>query len=124
MAVGLQVVCVEKHRVTLFLFRAKGLIQAGTLVISSRRKNMDALAQLGLLYVHQLEMLKGLTYHDYFNTLPETINEPEAWEFGIDVQGNTIYIKLAVVGNPTCHEHLACISFHLATGAIVYPYKK
>jgi hypothetical protein len=116
--------CVEKHIVTLFLFRAKNLIHANSFVIASRKQNSDTLAQLGLLYRHQIEIIRSLTYRDYFNTLPAKGKVPEAWEFGITEQGRTIYIKLAINSGGTRNEHLACISFHFASDAIDYPYKK
>lgn len=116
-------VCVEKHRVTLFLFRAKTAIQCGAIVIASRKENSDTLAQLGLRYRHQLEILRGLTYVDYFNTLNATDKDPEAWEFGITEQGRSIYIKLAIVTDGGGNEYLSCISFHFASQPIDFPYK-
>ncbi len=116
-------VCLESHRVTLFLFRAKSAIHRGDVVIAARKANSDTLAQLGLLYRHQLEILKGLTYHDYFNTLPPSGKDPEAWEFGVTEQGRSIYIKLALITDRTENEYLTCISFHFATQSITYPYK-
>ncbi len=116
-------VCLETHRVTLFLFGAKNAIQRGDIVIAARKKNSDTLARLGLLYRHQLEILKGLTYRDYFNTLPPTDKDPEAWEFGVTEQGQSIYIKLALITDRTGNEYLTCVSFHIATQPITYPYK-
>lgn len=116
-------VCLEARRVTLFLFAAKNAIQRGDIVIAARKKNSDTLAQLGLLYRHQLEILKGLTYHDYFNTLSPTVKDPEAWEFGVTEHRRSIYIKLALITDGTGNEYLACVSFHFANQPITYPYK-
>jgi hypothetical protein len=116
-------VCVGKHVVTLFLLQAKALIQDGSTAISSRKENADAVTQLGLLHVHQLEILLGLTYREYFNTLPETDKDGEAWEFGVVEQGRTIYIKLSIKGPDDKTKYVDCISFHLATAAINYPYR-
>lgn len=116
-------VCVQARRVTLFLFAAKNAIHHGDIVIASRKENSDTLARLGLLYRHQLQILKGLTYRDYFNTLPPAGKDPEAWEFGVTEQGQSIYIKLALIRDSSGNEHLTCISFHFATQPIIYPYK-
>ena len=113
-----------KVQVAIFLKEFKKLAtEGGGLYIVNRKKNRDALINLGLTNNNRKEVLLSLSVKD-FCAGPKQDKDRDGviWEFGKTIDAHGIYIKLKVaeVGD----EKLAkCISFHKAEFTLCYPLK-
>lgn len=114
----------KKVQVTIFLKEFKKVATEGnSLYIINREKNRDALIALGLTKNNCKEILLSLYANDYCaGPKKDKDREGFIWEFGKNVNGNEIYIKLKVTeveGNKIAK----CISFHKAELNLCYPLK-
>ena len=101
----------------------KSCIMVERMTVKDRQKNRQALIDLGITPGERREILLGLVPEDYVaGPKPDDTDETkEVWEFGRDVEGTEVYIKLRVVRDPrrrTVYRALVW-SFHEAT----YPMK-
>jgi hypothetical protein len=114
-----------RDEVVSFLSLFKGCIILDRYVVKDREKNRQGLIDLGITPDQRREVLLGLTPEDYHaGPKPDdTDDTKEVWEFGRDVEGVEVYIKLRVVQNPrkkTVH-HATVWSFHPAEHPMKYP---
>lgn len=87
-----------------------------------RKKNLETLADLGLLPRDILDCINELTPEDYCNGPNDDLDYGDKdciWEFGKDSYGCEIYIKLKVDA-----EKVKDISFHKAERKLKYHYRK
>jgi len=108
-----------------FLGLFKSCVFSDRYVLKNREKNRQGLIDLGITPDQRRETLLGLTPEDYHaGPKPDdTDDTKEVWEFGRDVEGVEVYIKLRVVQNPrkkTVH-HATVWSFHPAEHPMKYP---
>lgn len=104
----------SKEVIEIFLDDVKTAITAGKCKIAPRKKNMDTLAQLGLLSSDAYDMVYELTYSDYVEGPSTDRDYPlddDFWVFKIYTMGNIIYIKLKVLYLED--ESLSIVSFHI-----------
>lgn len=86
-----------------------------------RRGNMLTLSYLGITKKNLEEILLGLSVADYCKGPIQDDSKPgELWEFGKDMDGQEVYIKLKVVKELNLAK---CISFHVAKYPMQYPLK-
>lgn len=113
-----------KVQVAIFLKEFKKVAtEGGGLYIIDREKNRDALIMLGFTIHNRKEVLLSLSVNDYCaGPKKDKDREGYIWEFGKNINGNEIYIKLKVaeVGNAKIAK---CISFHKAEFNLCYPLK-
>lgn len=89
-----------------------------------RPKNMEALTNAGLTIPQAIEIVKNLTYKDYFNGPTDDRNYPntgDMWEFGCNPIYGDFYIKIKISyidGDP-----IIILSFHDPVRPIRYPYR-
>ena len=91
--------------------------------IVSRRKNQDSLAKLGLTKRNCRDEILSLSVTDYCDgPKPDKDRAGEIWEFGKQISGEEVYIKLKIaqVGDEIIAK---CISFHVAEFPLCFPYK-
>ena len=86
-----------------------------------RDQNMKTLSYLGITKKNAEEILLGLSVADYCKgPIPDKDKAGELWEFGRDMDGEEVYIKLKVVKELNLAK---CISFHIAKYPMKYPLK-
>lgn len=86
-----------------------------------REVNMLTLSYLGITKKNLEEILLGLSVVDYCKGPVHDKDKPgELWEFGKDMDGQEVYIKLKVVKDKNIAK---CISFHIAKYPMKYPFK-
>lgn len=88
-------------------------------------KNDETLAILGITPKHRAEIIRGLTYEDYYRGPSPDHSKPseEIWEFGKRVKQDNVYIKLKIyeINN---RKKGKCLSFHIAEKPIINPFRK
>lgn len=108
------------QEITDFLKKFKHVLSAGFIFIS-RRDNVATIAYLGITIAYVKTILSQLTYKDYIRG-PQSDKNGSGnmiWEFGLNIQGENIYIKLS---DDFSFNKAKCISFHVAAYPLVYPY--
>ena len=108
-----------------FLHVFKGATMLDRLSVKDREKNVQALIDLGLTASRRREILLGLAPEDYVaGPKPDdTDDTKDVWEFGRNVDGDDVYIKLRVVEDPKKRgiHHALVWSFHRAEFPLKYP---
>ncbi|HDY66072.1 MAG TPA: hypothetical protein ENH84_07580 [Phycisphaerae bacterium] len=108
-----------------FLDRFKVATELGCFHVKNREKNTQALLDLGISYNERKEIILGLTPENYIaGPKPDDTDSQEViWEFGADVEGTEVYIKLRVTKDRRKqHVYRALVwSFHPAECPIRYP---
>ena len=112
--------------VKMFLEQLKAKIRVfhDPVSFENREKNTQALAELDILPIDRLNYLKKLNVEDYYTgPNPDESNPggPPYYEFGINVKGHEVYVKLTLGYE---NKRINCISFHIAEHRITYPFKK
>jgi hypothetical protein len=88
-----------------------------------RAGSIETLRFLGLTKRNLEEILLGLSVADFCAGPKQDRDRPgEIWEFGKNLDGNEVYIKLKVA-NVGGVKIAKCISFHIATYPLTCPYK-
>ena len=109
---------------SVFLKEFKKIVsQSGNFYVVNRKKNRDALIELGLTRKNRKDEILSLSTTDYCSgPKPDKDMPGEIWEFGRMIDGNDVYIKLKIaqVGNDKIAK---CISFHKAEFPLSYPLK-
>lgn len=94
------------------LEKAKTLMSNGDWDFVPRRKNMQALAQIGLTIKDAKEELLELKVNEYYKGPKKDFDRPgELWEFKKNISGTIFYIKIKIVIENN-REILKCIGFH------------
>jgi len=107
-----------------FLLQFKEAVTGGSGVnLIPRDVNRQTLIYLGLTKRNLEEILLELTVLDYCKgPKPDRDKPGEIWEFGKNVKGEDVYIKLKVA-EVNGKKIAKCISFHIAKYELKYPYK-
>ncbi len=113
---------VSPQEITDFLKKFKHVLSVD-IVFIPRRDNVATIAYLGITIAYVKTILSQLTYKDYIRGPLSDKAKPGnmLWEFGVNIQGEDIYIKLS---DDFGFDRAKCISFHIATYPLVYPHKK
>ncbi len=109
------------QEITDFLKKFKQVLSVD-IVFIPRRDNVTTIAYLGITIAYVKTILSQLTYKDYICGPQSDKNRSGSmlWEFGVNLQGEDIYIKLS---DDFSFNRAKCISFHIAAFLLVYPYK-
>jgi len=101
----------------------KFVSQSGNFYVVNRKKNRDALIELGLIRKNRKDEILSLSTTDYCSgPKPDKDMLGEIWEFGKRIDGNDVYIKLKIA--QVRNDKIAkCISFHKAEFPLSYPLK-
>jgi hypothetical protein len=112
----------NKTEVESFLRDLKIKIDFWGIALPRTRENfIETLKKLGYVPSQCIEVIKGLTYEDYYKgPSDDKINTGNYWEFGVMVEGIQIYIK---INFGLKDKSVICISFHEAEFKINYPLK-
>ena len=116
-----------REAVVNFLHLFKGASMAGRLTVRGREKNRQGLIDLDLNAAERRAILMGLEPEDYVGgPKPDDSDDTkEVWEFGKDIGGTDIYIKVRVSPDPNKKNvhHALVWSFHPAEFPLKYPLK-
>ncbi|MBX7042135.1 MAG: toxin [Ignavibacteria bacterium] len=112
----------SKADVESFLTDLKQKIKVFDLIIVERDKNRQTLTELEMKQSDCKKIIDLLSAENYYRG-PKKDSEftGEYWEFGVDVNGRDVYIKVNY-GKP--NKQVICISFHFAEHEIKYKYKQ
>lgn len=107
-----------------FLLEFKQAVTAGRGVeLVPRKDTLETLRFLGMTKWNLEEVLLGLSVADYCAGPKQDRTAPgEVWEFGKNMDGYEVYIKLKV-SDAGDAKMAKCISFHIAQYPLRYPYK-
>lgn len=113
-----------KQEVALFIedFNAKMKIW-DVLFRDDRGKNIQTLADLDIRPAQRKKVLENLAVEDYSQgPMDDTLHHSTVamWIFGKQVKKHEVYIKITM-GLPG--TSVICISFHISTHPLKYPYK-
>lgn len=88
-----------------------------------RRETLETLRFLGLTKRNLEEVILGLSVADYCNgPEPDRDRLGEIWEFGKNLDGHEMYIKLKLA-DASGAKIAKCISFHIAKYPLKFPYR-
>lgn len=105
-----------------FLLDFKQAAASNGVDVVPRDVNMLTLSYLGITKKNLEEILLGLSVADYCKGPIQDKSKPgNLWEFGKDIDGEEVYIKLKVVKDISLAK---CISFHIAKYPLRYPFKR
>ncbi|HEC17602.1 MAG TPA: hypothetical protein ENI99_13665 [Sedimenticola sp.] len=107
-----------------FLLEFKQTVTTGSGIdLVPRAGARETMRFLGLTKKNVEEILLGLSVADYCAGPKPDHNRPgKIWEFGKDLDGYEVYIKLKVATVGTT-KIAKCISFHIAKRPLTYPYR-
>lgn len=89
-----------------------------------RKKNIESLAKLGLNKKAAKSEILNLSVSDYCDgPKPDTDRSGEVWEFGKEILGKEVYIKLKVA-QVKGDKIAKCLSFHIAEFPLCFPLVK
>jgi hypothetical protein len=118
----------SRDQVKEFLALFEGATMLGNYQVKGREKNIQALLDMGLSPNEQREIILGLTPDNYVaGPKPDdTDDTKEVWEFGVNVEGTDVYVKLRVAKDPTKQHvyHALVWSFHPAEYRLRYPLRE
>lgn len=118
------VLMATKDEVECFLLQLKDKIRIFDVAFRPRDKNIAALAEIDILPIERIEYLNKLTTNNYYtgpNQDTHDTYKPEYYEFGIEIKGLEVYIKISL---GLTNKAVDCMSFHIAERPITYPFKK
>lgn len=108
-----------------FLNLFKGAVMMAHFHVKNREKNIQGLLDLGMSVQERMEVILGLTPEDYMAGPKPDDTDPqkEIWEFGREVEGTHVYIKLRVAQDRKKRNvyHAIVWSFHPAEFPMRYP---
>jgi len=107
-----------------FLKDFKALMAEGAFYFKHHLKTLMTLKDLEITEQQAQEAIKSLTLADFSRgPLPDQLHPGEYWEFGKDLAGGEIYIKLKIVTRPNGNEKAVCISFHPSEHPMKYRFR-
>ncbi|MEM6634068.1 MAG: toxin [Bacteroidota bacterium] len=111
-----------EEALTLFLQQFQEEKSKQGIVFFNRTKNLQALLDLELTAKRREKVIDTLSIQDYYKgpSADQVHVGLEYWEFGKEVRGQEIYIKISL-GWPD--GEVWCMSFHKAERNIQYPFK-
>lgn len=107
-----------------FLLEFKQVVTSGSGIdLVPRRETLETLRLLGLTKRNLEETILGLSVADYCNgPEPDRDRPGEIWEFGKDMDGHEVYIKLKLASSGGT-KMAKCVSFHKAKYPLKFPYR-
>lgn len=107
-----------------FLSDFKHVVTSGSGVDLVRRHDTKTtMAFLGFTKKNVEDVILGLSVANYCRGPEADRNMPgEVWEFGEDIEGYEVYIKLKLA-TVSGKQIAKCISFHISQRPLRYPYK-
>ena len=114
----------NRDEIEYFLNALKAKLLFTNIVYRPRDKNTQALADLEITPQKRDEYIKNLTVENYFSGPNQNRDEPfkpEYFEFGVNINGNEVYIKLSL---NLPNKPIDCMSFHIAERPINHPFRK
>lgn len=114
----------SEEQVRSFLLEFKQIVTGGSGVdLVPRKGSLETLRFLGLTKRNLEEILLGLSVADCCAGPKQDRDRPgEIWEFGKNIDGYEVYIKLKVADTGKS-KIPKCISFHIASYTLKYPYR-
>jgi len=114
---------IGKPKVLLFLHLMK-MAAHERFVFVNRRKNLEALAALGITREHAKSLVLGLQPGDYVSGPDPDHNNPglQLWVFGLHAAASEVYVKLQVIPDPPAR--CVCVSFHESERPMHYPLRE
>ncbi len=110
-----------------FLNLFKGCLTLGLWRVQDRTKNRQGLVDLNVTPGERQDILMQLEPEDYSDgpKPDDTDDTKEVWEFGRNVEGVEVYIKIRVAPDPRRKSVYRALvwSFHLAERPLRYPLK-
>ncbi|MDD2716779.1 MAG: type II toxin-antitoxin system MqsR family toxin [Candidatus Wallbacteria bacterium] len=102
-----------------FLSELKEVIDTGKFYLIDRDKNLKFAAELGITREMIKSTVRELEAENYYQgPTPDRDKPGEVWEFGKELMGREIYIKVKIVQGQC---KVICISFHEAESGMTYP---
>ena len=114
----------KRYIIKSFLDEFCSHLEKGNFLLVKRKKNLQTLTQLGYNFLNLQNILSTLTIKN-FHSGPEDNDDYDGhiMVFGMRINGNDIYIKLANTDETGISEMAVCISFHIAEYPLSYPLK-
>ncbi len=108
-----------------FLKDFKELIRDRAYSVNRHEKNKQALTNLSLTSQNRDEIILLLELEDYCKgPLPDQLHPGEIyWEFGREINGIEVYIKLQIVTLESGNDWAFCLSFHPAEHPLKFPFR-
>ncbi|MDD1779279.1 MAG: toxin [Candidatus Helarchaeota archaeon] len=93
--------------------------------VNRHEKNKQALTDLSLTSQNRDEIILLLELEDYCKgPLPDQLHSGEIyWEFGREINGIEVYIKLQIVTLGSGHDWAFCLSFHPAEHPLKFRFR-
>lgn len=112
----------DETRKFLLEFKKAATAKSGVDLVP-RKDSLETIKQLGLTKRNLEGILLDLSVADYCDGPKADRDKPgEIWEFGKNLDGHEVYIKLKVVA--VGESRIAkCISFHIAQYPMKFPYR-
>lgn len=114
---------VLRNQVERFLVDFKNLLDTKSEQVMPRRyKNEQTLIRLGLNHSNCVDVLYSLTPDNYYKGPSKDDYHPGIyWEFGTEVDGNPVYIKIKIASDKHGNDWPVCYSFHAPEFPLKYP---
>lgn len=110
----------QRWQVTLFLKRFRETA-ANLFVFAERDTTIATVAALGITLEEARRCVLGLAESNYYRGPIPDVRGGEYWEFGVQVHGREVFIKLKV---DAVNNVATCFSFHFPDSPIAYPYRR
>jgi hypothetical protein len=112
----------DRFQVVFFLLEMKRKASA-RFRFEERQENMATLMSLGITKADAKTRVLALTVEDYCsgpNVRDPQRPDQESWEFGAEVHGRLVYVKLSIPDDP---ERCVCVSFHFPKYPMTLPFR-
>jgi len=108
-----------------FLRDFKELMGAGAYLVKDHLKNLQTLKYLRITTRMRDDIILSIRLEDY-SAGPKTdqLHSGEYWEFGKEMDGEEIYIKLKIIPFSHGNEKALCLSFHIAERPLNYRFRQ
>lgn len=114
-----------RRKAARFLNDFRNLMDKKPCRISKHYKNDQTTRRLGLTLRNCEDVIYALTPVNYY-TGPnvDKLHKGNYWEFGTEINGDPIYIKLKIATNKFGDDYPVCYSFHDPERALTFPLRK
>lgn len=112
----------NKSEIKAFLDEFKVKMNTFDIIFKDRKKNEQALYDIGITALQRRAALQKLKVDDYYRGPINDEYDPGSlpfWEFGVTINNIQIFIKISLWKS----KQVLCISFHPAEHKMNFPYK-